>query len=246
MGRAFPVASRRSGYVATSSVLTSGVLEPVPLPGGMVQVMAGVTVAAQMQGTQRVGLTLSSPGSPSTGAWHEGLNMAAVRRAPLVVVCHAPVGVGPSRETRLETLLDLCPGYGIRGWEAALDDPEGILQTSREAVAAARAEGGVQLLELRGEPLSTDERVAALLEGVRTRLLEHAEVEKEELQGWEASIPDEVEDAWDRAVAEQSGVQPEADATYQVEGVSGLSGRLPPLPDRPSSQVPFSVNPEGR
>src|SRR5499426_3695399 len=54
--------------------------------GDMVPVMAGVTLSFKMRGEDRIGLVYVGDGATSTGAFHEGINFAAVQRCPLVVV----------------------------------------------------------------------------------------------------------------------------------------------------------------
>src|SRR5438874_9691114 len=54
--------------------------------GDMVPVMAGVTLSFKMRNQPRVGLVYVGDGATSTGAFHAGINFAAVQRCPLVVV----------------------------------------------------------------------------------------------------------------------------------------------------------------
>src|SRR3954465_12545556 len=54
--------------------------------GDMVPVMAGVTLSFKLRKQDRVGLVYVGDGATSTGAFHEGINFAAVQRCPLVVV----------------------------------------------------------------------------------------------------------------------------------------------------------------
>src|SRR5450755_628596 len=54
--------------------------------GDMVPVMAGVTLSFKMRGEHRVGMVYVGDGATSTGAFHEGINFAAVQKCPLVVV----------------------------------------------------------------------------------------------------------------------------------------------------------------
>ena len=75
--------------------------------GDMVPVMAGVTLTFKMRGEDRVGLVYVGDGATSTGAFHEGINFAAVQRCPLVVdrreqrlrVLHADVEADRSRSS---------------------------------------------------------------------------------------------------------------------------------------------------
>jgi hypothetical protein len=48
--------------------------------------MAGVALSFRLRGEDRVALTWIGDGATSTGAFHEGFNLAAVQRAPLVVI----------------------------------------------------------------------------------------------------------------------------------------------------------------
>ena len=54
--------------------------------GDMVPVMAGVTLSFKLRNEPRVGLVYVGDGATSTGAFHEGINFAAVQRCPLVVI----------------------------------------------------------------------------------------------------------------------------------------------------------------
>ena len=54
--------------------------------GDLVPVMAGVTLTFRQRGEDRVGMVYLGDGATSTGAFHEGINFAAVQRCPLVVV----------------------------------------------------------------------------------------------------------------------------------------------------------------
>lgn len=66
-----------------------GMLGPVSMLGAMVPVIAGCLLAAQLQGREQVGMAFVGDGGSSTGAFYEGLNFAAVRRLPLIVVLEA-------------------------------------------------------------------------------------------------------------------------------------------------------------
>ena len=59
---------------------TRGFLGQISPLGDMVPVMAGVTMSFKMRGEDRVGLVYVGDGATSTGAFHEGINFAAVQR----------------------------------------------------------------------------------------------------------------------------------------------------------------------
>jgi TPP-dependent pyruvate/acetoin dehydrogenase alpha subunit len=119
--------------------------------GDMVPVMAGVTLTFKMRKEPRVGLVYVGDGATSTGAFHEGINFAAVQRCPLVVVVENnryAYSTPTSRQCAAERLADKAAGYGIPGVRADGNDVIAAYQVTRDAVARARRGEGVTLVEL--------------------------------------------------------------------------------------------------
>ena len=119
--------------------------------GDMVPVMAGVTLSFRLRDEPRVGLVYVGDGATSTGAFHEGINFAAVQRCPLVVVVENngyAYSTPTSRQCAAERLADKAAGYGIPGLRADGNDVLEVYRVTREAVDRARGGGGVTLLEL--------------------------------------------------------------------------------------------------
>ena len=119
--------------------------------GDMVPVMAGVTLTFKMRNERRVGLVYVGDGATSTGAFHEGINFAAVQRCPLVVVVENN-GYAYSTPTRKQTLaahfIDKAPGYGIAAEQADGNDVIATYEATKRAVDRARRGEGVTLVEL--------------------------------------------------------------------------------------------------
>ncbi|MEP6591558.1 MAG: thiamine pyrophosphate-dependent dehydrogenase E1 component subunit alpha [Gemmatimonadota bacterium] len=119
--------------------------------GDMVPVMAGVTLTFRMRNEPRVGLVYVGDGATSTGAFHEGINFAAVQRCPLVVVVENngyAYSTPTCRQTLAEQFIDKAIGYGVPGVRADGNDVLEVYRVTREAVDRARSGGGVTLLEL--------------------------------------------------------------------------------------------------
>src|SRR5918998_1963515 len=119
--------------------------------GDMVPVMAGVALSFKMRGEDRVVLVYVGDGATSTGAFHEGINFAAVQRCPLVVVVENngyAYSTPLHKQTAVTQLKDKAIGYGIPGARADGNDVVATYQVTREAVDRARAGGGVTLIEL--------------------------------------------------------------------------------------------------
>lgn len=131
--------------------LERGFLGQISPLGDMVPVMAGIALEFKLRGEPRVGLVYVGDGAMSTGAFHEGLNFAAVQQVPLVVVCENN-GWAYSTPFRLQTavraLKDKAAGYGIPGVQADGNDVLATYEATRRAVDRARAGGGVTLVEL--------------------------------------------------------------------------------------------------
>src|SRR5690606_26801120 len=119
--------------------------------GDLVPVMAGVILTFRLRNEPRVGLVYVGDGAISTGAFHEGINFAAVQRCPLVVIVENN-GYDYSTPTRLQTaaehLVDKAIGYGIPGDRVDGNDVLAVYQATRIAVDRARAGGGATLLEM--------------------------------------------------------------------------------------------------
>ena len=131
--------------------LVRGFIGQISHLGDMVPVMAGVTLSFKLRGQPRVGLVYVGDGATSTGAFHEGINFAAVQRCPLVVVVEnngyaysTPV----HRQTAAASFVDKAPGYGIAGEQADGNDVLAVYDATKRAVDRARRGEGVTLVEL--------------------------------------------------------------------------------------------------
>ncbi|MGH7586543.1 MAG: thiamine pyrophosphate-dependent dehydrogenase E1 component subunit alpha [Gemmatimonadales bacterium] len=119
--------------------------------GDMVPVMAGVTLGFRIRGEDRVGLVYVGDGATSTGAFHEGINLAAVQRCPLVVIIENngyAYSTPTERQCAAERLCDKAAGYGVPGVRADGNDVLETYRVTKEAVDRARQGGGVSLIEL--------------------------------------------------------------------------------------------------
>ena len=131
--------------------LVRGFIGQISQLGDMVPVMAGVTLTFKMRGEDRVGLVYVGDGATSTGAFHEGINFAAVQRCPLVVVVENngyAYSTPLSKQTAAKELRDKAIGYGIAAEQADGNDVIATYEATKRAVDRARSGGGVTLVEL--------------------------------------------------------------------------------------------------
>ena len=129
---------------------TRGFLGQISPLGDMVPVMAGVTLTFKMRGEDRVGLVYVGDGATSTGAFHEGINFAAVQKLPLVVIIENngyAYSTPTHKQTAAKQFVDKAIGYGVYGEQVDGNDVLAVYDCTKRAVDRARAGGGVSLLE---------------------------------------------------------------------------------------------------
>jgi pyruvate dehydrogenase E1 component alpha subunit/2-oxoisovalerate dehydrogenase E1 component alpha subunit len=127
-----------------------GVVSSISMLGALVPVMAGIALAARMQRRRTVAMTYIGDGGTSTGAFHEGLNFAAVQKLPLVVIAENngwAYSTPFRKQTAAKCLADRAAAYGIPGETVDGNDVVAVYRAAREAVERARAGGGPTLLE---------------------------------------------------------------------------------------------------
>jgi TPP-dependent pyruvate/acetoin dehydrogenase alpha subunit len=113
--------------------------------------MAGVTLTFKQREEERVGMVYLGDGATSTGAFHEGINFAAVQRCPLVVIVENNqfAYTTPTRlQTAAKSFVDKAPGYGVAGVQVDGNDVLAVYGAAREAVDRARRGEGVTLIEV--------------------------------------------------------------------------------------------------
>ena len=119
--------------------------------GDMVPVMAGVTLTFKMRGESRVGLVYVGDGATSTGAFHEGINLAAVQKCPLVVIIENngyAYSTPTAKQSLVRQFVDKAIGYGVPGERADGNDVIATYEATKRAVDRARRGDGTSIVEL--------------------------------------------------------------------------------------------------
>jgi TPP-dependent pyruvate/acetoin dehydrogenase alpha subunit len=212
--------------------------------GDMVPVMAGVTLSFRVRKQPRVGLVYVGDGATSTGAFHEGINFAAVQRCPLVIVVEnngyaytTPI----EKQTAARAFVDKAIGYGVPGEQADGNDVIAVYEVTKRAVDRARRGDGVTLIELltyrrKGHaehdnqsyvPDGEVERWAREndpIDRYDARLTGDDDVSREELEAIDARVAGEIDQATEEA--ERSPMPEPLDA---LRGVYAEPAEVPPL-----------------
>ncbi len=136
------------GYLAPEhGILHVGMISHL---GTMIPVAAGCAFAFRQSGSDRVAMNFIGDGATSTGDFHEGLNMAAVWKLPLILVIenNRYAFSTPARlQYAAERLSDRGIGYGIAAETVDGNDPDVMAEVLARAVARARAGQGPTLIE---------------------------------------------------------------------------------------------------
>jgi pyruvate dehydrogenase E1 component alpha subunit/2-oxoisovalerate dehydrogenase E1 component alpha subunit len=127
-----------------------GLLPMISHLGAMIAVVNGSLMARRLKGIPgTVGAACIGDGGTSTGAFHEGLNQAAVEQLPLVLVVannQYAYSTPNSRQFACRSLLDRAKGYGVEGHAIDGTDLEACLNVVGAAVDRARAGHGPQMV----------------------------------------------------------------------------------------------------
>jgi pyruvate dehydrogenase E1 component alpha subunit/2-oxoisovalerate dehydrogenase E1 component alpha subunit len=127
-----------------------GFIGPISHLGDMIPVMTGIVLAARMQQKDTLAVAYIGDGGMSTGAFHEGLNFAAVQRLPLVIVAEHnwyAYSTPTSKQTAVANLADKAAGYGIPGYVVDGNDVVACYEVMRTAAEFARGGGGAVIVE---------------------------------------------------------------------------------------------------
>ena len=118
--------------------------------GDLIPVMTGMAMAGRYLGQNIVAMTWIGDGGTSTGAFHEGMNFAAVQKAPFVLVIEnngwaysTPV----NHQVPITDLADRAKAYGIQSYIMDGNDVIAVYKTTKKAVDQCHAGNGPVIIE---------------------------------------------------------------------------------------------------
>ncbi len=130
--------------------LDLGILGANGIVGGGIPIAVGAALALKLRGERRIVVAFFGDGATNTGAFHEGLNLAAVWEVPCVFVCeNNEYAESTSRRThqRVEDIATRAVAYGMPGTIADGMDVLSVHAVVGEAIERARRGGGPALVE---------------------------------------------------------------------------------------------------
>ena len=125
------------------------IVGPISMLGDSIPVAAGIAMGARMVGRPRVAMAWIGDGATSTGAFHEGLNFAAVQKIPLVVVAEdnkyaysTPI----TKQMAISRIDERAAAYGIPHEMVDGNDMLAVYDVARKMVDRARKGEGAALI----------------------------------------------------------------------------------------------------
>jgi 2-oxoisovalerate dehydrogenase E1 component len=155
---------------------TSGIVGPCILQA------AGAGYSFKLLGLDQVGVAFFGDGASNNGAFHEGLNLAAIWDLPAVFVCENNMyatEVPFAYASRNTDIADRAVGYGIPGVIVDGNDVLAVYEVAGAAVRRARSGGGPTLIECKTY------RTRPHSEGMRDGSYRSVE----EIESWKARDP---------------------------------------------------------
>jgi pyruvate dehydrogenase E1 component alpha subunit/2-oxoisovalerate dehydrogenase E1 component alpha subunit len=122
----------------------------ISMLGDMVSVLTGAVIAERMKGRRTAALTWIGDGGTSTGAFHEGFNLACVQKAALVVIVENnkwAYSTPTHKQTANTRFVDRARAYGCFGEQVDGNDVLAVYEVTRRAIERARVGAGPTLIE---------------------------------------------------------------------------------------------------
>ena len=154
-----PVAQMLKAYLGTHDQITRGrdfhfgdpergVIPPISFVASLVPVFTGLALAFKMRREAQLALTWLGDGASHTGEFHEGYNLAAVQRLPLVIVLqNNQVALGTALEAHNRgDLEDLAAAYGTGGLACDGNNVLDVYAATRQAADLCRKGDGPVIL----------------------------------------------------------------------------------------------------
>jgi len=200
------------GFLGTNGIVAAS----VPLG-------AGAALAAQLKGTKQVAVSFFGDGAVNNCAFHEGVNLAAIWRLPVVFVCENNLYATETPFSKATLNTDVSSrgaAYGIPGLTVDGNVVVAVYEVAGGAIDRARSGGGPTLIECKTyRPLGHFEGDPGI--GYRT---------KDEIAEWKNRDPIEQlrkillasgPDAADRLDRLSSEVEAEVEAAFQYAKSGG-------------------------
>ena len=138
-----------SMHIADFSV---GILGATGVVGAGIPIAVGAGLSIKLRGTDQVVACFFGDGASNQGTFHEGVNMAAIWRLPVLFVCENnlyAMGTRQSRVMLIEKISERAAAYGIPGVTVDGNDVLAVYEAAKKAIERAKRGEGPTLIECR-------------------------------------------------------------------------------------------------
>lgn len=149
-GRATGICQGKGGSMHVAD-FSRGILGANGIVGGGIGLAVGAALAAQLDGEGRVSVVFFGDGGANQGVVMEAINLAAIWKLPLLLVCENN-GFSEFSPTATVTAGDIASRaepFGVPGVAVDGNDVLAVREVAAQAVARARAGQGPTLIEAR-------------------------------------------------------------------------------------------------
>ena len=149
MGRAGGLTQGRDGNMHMGD-LNRRIVAIISAMAASVPVAAGAAMALTYQGSRNIVFNFHGDGATSRGDWHEGINLAAVQKAPLVLICNNnqyAYSTPLEKQMSCQHVADRAPGYAIPSEIVDGNDVVAVHQATTRAAEHCRLGLGPYLIE---------------------------------------------------------------------------------------------------
>lgn len=150
MGRDNGLLRGKGGSMHLTSV-EHGVMGSYAIVGAHIPIACGAAWRAQYKGEKDVSVCFFGDGTTNIGAFHEGLNFAAIWKLPVVFVCENNLYMEYTPIGDVTAVKDPAAGrasaYGLESIIIDGQDADIVYRTARAAYDKARSGGGPSLIE---------------------------------------------------------------------------------------------------
>jgi TPP-dependent pyruvate/acetoin dehydrogenase alpha subunit len=203
--------------------VTKGIMPANPVVGSSVPVAAGVGFTFKYRGQERVATCFFGDGAINTGPLHEGLNLAALWRLPVLFVCENnqyAISTPVKSVSLVQPLSRRAEAYGMPAQTVDGNDVVAVYGAALEAVRRVRAGEGPFFLECvtyrqgghkRDDPGTYREKEEVEhwlsldpLPRMRERVVREGVLSEEQVLELERSVDEEIEAAVQAALSSPS------------------------------------------
>ena len=215
VGGSMHLSERSVGLLPTSAIVGAGI-----------PIAAGAALTAQVRGEDNCAIAVFGDGATNIGAFHEGLNLAAIWQLPVVFVCENNSYGEYSRIDLTTPVTDLAvraASYAIPSEIVDGQDVDSVIAAVSSALERARSGGGPTFLECKTYRYSGHSRADQAtyrpageldewlardpIELYRSQLIAEETLDTAKAEALRASIVQRIEDCVERVMAsEPAGV----------------------------------------